>query len=185
MPAIIEREIKLRFPSPEAARAAIQATGATLVRARRLQRDSLFDTDEGSLRRSHCTIRVRTEPHGSLLTFKGAPEPGPMKVREEAETAVADPAVLVRAFEALGLGVAFRYEKYREEYAGPDVLIAIDETPVGTFVEIEGTEEGIIATAAAVGCDTSDFLTDSYRGLFLRHRQALRLAGPHMLFGPE
>ena len=88
-------------------------------------------------------------------------------------------------FEALGLEVAFRYEKYREEYAAPDVLVAIDETPIGTFVEIEGSEDGILALAAALGRVPSDFEIDSYRGLFLRYREQAGMRVPHMLFGPE
>ena len=37
MTLMIEREVKLRFDSPEQARAAILATGATPLRCRRLQ----------------------------------------------------------------------------------------------------------------------------------------------------
>ena len=51
---------------------------------------------------------------------------------------VGDGEVVQHVLEELGLHVWFRYEKYREEYAAEDVTIAIDETPVGTFVEIEG-----------------------------------------------
>ena len=66
-----------------------------------------------------------------------------MKVREELETVVGDGEVLLRVFGELGLHVWFRYEKYREEFSHEDVIVAIDETPVGVFVEIEGTENGI------------------------------------------
>ena len=74
-----------------------------------------------------------------------------MKLREELETVVGDGEVLLRVFEELGLHVWFRYEKYREEFSHEDVIVAIDETPVGVFVEIEGSEQGIADMAAALG----------------------------------
>ena len=43
---MIEREVKLRFDSPEQARAAILAAGATPLRCRRLQEDALLDTED-------------------------------------------------------------------------------------------------------------------------------------------
>ena len=81
--------------------------------------------------------------------------------------------------------VWFRYEKYREEYAAEDVTIALDETPVGTFVEIEGGEQGIAAMAVALGRSSADYIVDSYRSLFLQHRDANGLCGHDMVFAGQ
>jgi adenylate cyclase class 2 len=62
------------------------------------------------------------------------------------------------------------------------VLIAVDETPVGVFVEIEGNEAAIHRTATALGKSAADYITDSYRFIFLQHRDANGLAGPDMVF---
>jgi adenylate cyclase class 2 len=182
---MIEREVKLRFASPEDARAAILAAGAAPLRSRRLQEDALLDTEDESLRQRRCVLRIRTEAGKNLLTFKGPVLPGSMKVRDEHETVIGDGEVLQRVLEELGLHVWFRYEKYREEYAAEDVVIAIDETPVGTFVEIEGGEEGILAMTIALGRSPSDFLLDSYRGLFIKHRDEFGLTGTNMVFTEE
>jgi adenylate cyclase, class 2 len=179
---MIEREVKLRFDSPEQARALILATGATPLRCRRLQEDALLDTDDETLRRRRCVLRIRTEAGKSLLTFKGPVQPSRMKVRDEFETVVSDGEVLQRVLEELGLHVWFRYEKYREEFSNDDVVIALDETPVGVFVEIEGGEDAIHETARALGCTPADYITDSYRFLFLQHRNANGLAGHDMVF---
>ena len=179
---MVEREIKLRFDSPDAARTAILAAGAAPLRCRRLQEDALLDTDDETLRRRGCALRIRTESGKSLLTLKGPIQPGAMKVREEHETVVGDGAVLLRVFEELGLHVWFRYEKYREEYAAEEVTIALDETPVGTFIEIEGGEHGILAFTAALGRSPDDFIVDSYRSLFITHREVMGLTGRHMTF---
>jgi adenylate cyclase class 2 len=182
---MIEREVKLRFDSPDEARAAILASGATPLRCRRLQEDALLDTEDESLRRRQCALRIRTESGKSILTFKGPVQPGRMKMRDEQETIVGDGTVLRRVFEELGLHVWFRYEKYREEYAAEDVTVALDETPVGTFVEIEGGEHGILTMTEALGRSPADFIVDSYRSLFVRHRDALGLSGEHMVFDDD
>ena len=151
----LEREIKLRFASADEARERILSpgVGATPLRGRRLQEDSLLDTADDRVYQRRSVLRVRTEGGKSLLTFKGPVQPGVMKLREELETVVADGDTLLTILHELGLRVWFRYEKYREEFAAEDVVIAIDETPVGTFVEIEGGEEHIHRTAAALGQD--------------------------------
>ena len=182
MTLTIEREVKLRFDSPDEARAAILASGATPLRRRRLQEDALLDTAEEILRRRRCTLRIRTESGKSLLTFKGPVQPGTMKIRDEYETLIGDGTVLRHVLEELGLHVWFRYEKYREEYAAEDVTIALDETPVGTYVEIEGGEGGIHAMARALGRSDADFILASYWNLFRQHREKHGVDHVHMLF---
>jgi adenylate cyclase class 2 len=160
-----ELEIKLRFANAAEARAAVVAAGAVPLRARRLQQDALLDTPEGLLRARRSMLRLRTEPGSSALTFKGPPQPSMMKLREELETSIGDVLLLRRVFEELGFRVWFRYEKYREEFTLDGVIIAVDETPVGIFVEIEGSHDGITAAAGALGRNPQDYVLDSYRGL--------------------
>jgi adenylate cyclase class 2 len=182
---VLEREIKLRFASVEEALAAVAAAGCTPRLGRRLQEDALLDTDDELLRRRRCVLRVRVENGKSRVTFKGPVQPAAVKVREEHETLVGDGEVLLRVFEELGLHVWFRYEKYREEFSYEDVIVAIDETPVGVFVEIEGSEQGIDTMAAALGRSASDYIVDSYRSLFLQHRDAFGLTSSDMVFADE
>lgn len=182
MAATIEREIKLRFADADAARAAVLAAGATPLRGRRLQEDSLLDTFDDDLRARRCVLRIRVESGKSYVTFKGPVQPSLMKVREELETVVADGAALIRLFEELGFRVWFRYEKYREEYALDDVVVAVDETPVGVFVEIEGGNRGIEEMAVALGRTPDDYLIDSYRRLYLLDCERRGIAAADMLF---
>ena len=185
MSATLEREIKLRFNSPEAARAAIIEAGATPLRGRRLQEDCLLDTADDQLRLRRSALRVRMESGKSLLTFKGPVQPSAMKLREEFETIVGDGTLVLQILEELGFHVWFRYQKYREEFALEDVVVAIDETPVGTFVEIEGGERGIAVMAEALGRKPSDYLVESYRSLFVRYCEERGLPPTHMLFDDE
>ncbi len=180
----LEREIKLRFESAEDARERILSprVGATPLRGRRLQEDCLLDTHDDRLFRRRCVLRVRSEGGKSLLTFKGPVQPGVIRIREEHETVVADGDALVAILHELGLHVWFRYEKYREEFSAEDVIIAIDETPVGTFVEIEGGDEHIRQVAAALGRGPDDYITDSYRTLFVEHCRDRGLDACDMLF---
>lgn len=178
--ATFEREIKLRFSSADEARAAVIAAGGTPLHGRRLQEDVLLDNESEDLRRRRCVLRVRTENGKSRLTFKGPVQPAAMKLREEVETVVGDGEVLLRVLHEIGLHEWFRYEKYREEFSHEDVIVAIDETPVGIFVEIEGTEDGIAAMAEALGRGPSDYVLDSYRGLFLLSGRS----GRDMVFDP-
>jgi adenylate cyclase class 2 len=182
MDAILEREIKLSFRTPGEAREAILAAGATPLRGRRLQEDCLLDTRDDELHQRRCVLRVRLECGKTLLTFKGPVQASEMKLREELETIVGDGLLLLRVLEELGFRVWFRYQKYREEFAHECVTVALDETPVGTFVEIEGSENGIHEMAAALSRKPADYVLDSYRGLFVKHCQQRGVPVTDMLF---
>ena len=181
---MLEREVKLSFDSPEQARATIVAARATLIRSRRLQHDVLFDTADRQLAQAGCVLRIRFEDDAGVLTFKGPVVPGSMKVRDEHETAIDEPLALRRVLEGLGYRAWFTYEKYREEYALPEVVVAVDETPVGTYVELEGSEPAILATTQLIGRTPADFILASYRTLFLASRPAPASSGD-MVFPPR
>jgi adenylate cyclase, class 2 len=177
-----EREIKLRFDNAATARQAVILAGGTPRRARRRQQDALLDTSDGQLRSQGAALRVRVENERAVLTFKGPVQPSAMKLREEIETEAAAPEILFTLFARLGYDVWFRYEKFREEFTLNSVIAAIDETPVGTFVELEGEEQPIAAAARALGRGPADYLVDSYRALHLRACEARGLQACDMLF---
>jgi adenylate cyclase, class 2 len=178
----LEREVKLRFSSLAEAREAIVGAGATPVRGRRLQEDCLLDTADEILRQQRCVLRIRMEAGRSLLTYKGPVQPSRWKLREERETIVSDGETMLYVLERLGFSVWFRYQKYREEFGARDAVIALDETPIGTFVEIEGSESAITELALALGRSESDYLVDSYRSLYVQHCEANRLPTGNMVF---
>lgn len=177
-----EREIKLRFDSPQAARTAVIALGAALARPRRLQLDALFDTASRELSARAQILRVRVEAGHSFITFKRPVNSALVKIREEIETAIDDGARMIAILESAGFHAWFRYEKYREEFILPGIVIAIDETPVGTFVEIEGSEGEIVETALGLGRQSADFILDSYRTLYVRDCESRGVAVTHMVF---
>ena len=183
MAATLEREIKLRFDDPEAARAAVIAAGGTPLRGRRLQEDCLLDTADGLLRERGSVLRVRHgvrhEPAdlqgtGAAVGDEAARGARNRRRRRDAGAAHAGGARLPRLVPLS--------EVPRGVRPGQTSIIAIDETPVGTYVEIEGGERGIATATEALGRGPADYLLDSYRGLFVRHCQERGLPVTDMLF---
>jgi adenylate cyclase class 2 len=164
-----EQEIKLRMAGRGAARDAVAALGAVLERERHHEDNRLFDDERGRLRRSGSVLRLRRTSTGSaVLTFKGekSVEEG-VRSRVEIESEVGDADGVEAILAGIGYKPRFRYEKFRETYSWRDVEIVIDETPIGTFIEIEGPIPTIHAAAAALGRGRDQYITESYVSLFL------------------
>jgi len=114
---------------------------------------------------------------------------GPYKVREEIEVEVAEAANLTRIFEGLGMNGWFRYEKYRTTFWLPDsnawakgLLIELDETPIGTFVELEGPAAAIDRAAVELGFSNRDYILKNYLSLYVEDCRRKGQEPGHMLF---
>ena len=192
MDSHIEREIKLHYTSHDNACLAVERLEGTLLRDRRLQDDYLLDLPDGDLKHRGCTLRVRIEKQSTIdketsnratLTFKGPRLPDAMKVREELETTINNGELFLRILLKAGWNVSFRYQKYRKEFQKDDVVIAIDETPVGTYIELEGKESTITHLARTLGRTTDDYVIASYRQLYVEHCTKTNKSIGNMVFG--
>jgi adenylate cyclase class 2 len=111
------------------------------------------------------------------------------KVREEIEMEVADAATLTKIFEGLGMSGWFRYEKYRTTFRLPaskkwaqGLLIELDETPIGTFVELEGPAPAIDRAAAELGYSRRDYVLKNYLTLYVEECRRKGQQPVHMVF---
>jgi adenylate cyclase, class 2 len=129
-------------------------------------------------------IRRGRKSERVLLTFKRPPHARhdkrrptkrlpQHKVLEELELEVSDPHALKAIFEGLGMRAGFRYEKFRTTYRLPaaqgwakGLLIELDETPIGTFVELEGLVAAIDRAAKELGFAKRDYIVKNYVSLY-------------------
>lgn len=185
-PGGTEVEIKLPALDLEALRVRLREIDGALSSPRHFESNDLYDDAEGAVGERGCTLRLRRTSAGALLTFKGpARFAGGVKTREERETAVADPEELDRILAGLGYRPQFRYEKYREEWTLDRCVVALDETPIGTFVEVEGEPTAIRGVLQRLGLDPADALPYSYAGLYARRRRGEPSLPPDMLLDGE
>ena len=155
------------MPGPSAARALVGTIGATPSRPRHFEDNVLFDDAASSLAASGRVLRLRRTDAAAVVTYKGPRVAGTgVKSRPEVEVAVEDADAAQRVLESLGYRKVFRYQKYREAFRWRDAEIVVDETPIGTFLEVEGPIETIHAAAAALGRGPADYVTESYPALF-------------------
>ena len=201
-----EIEIKLRVPDIPALKKVLRRLRARQISPRTHERNTLYDTRDQNLRRRGRLIRIRTErttagsgskwPQGgfsAVLTYK-APARLPatpvelrrrLKVREEAEVRVEGAAEIELILRGLGLRPMFRYEKFRTTYLLPsvkDVKLELDETPVGNFLELEGSPSAIDRAARLLGYSPAHYLRATYGALYLADCRRSRRKPDHMVF---
>jgi adenylate cyclase class 2 len=203
-----ETEIKLAVSDGKAFARKLKKLGARTIgvaSGRVHEMNVIFDTPDGGLAKHGQLLRIRTEtPEAGakkkvaarvILTFKqptvrGVDDEGSrFKVREETEVEVTNAEALAKILEGLGLRGWFRYEKYRTTWKlaaaahwAKDLLIEVDETPVGTYVELEGPPEAIDRAAAALGYSRKDFLLKNYLTLYAEDCRRRGVSPGNMLF---
>jgi adenylate cyclase class 2 len=181
-------EIELKFPvaDPIVLQARLPHLGFHLVTPRTFEHNTLYDTPNRELRAKRQILRLRDYGGIYTLTHKriddSTAESSRYKIRIETETTVSDPHAIAEVFRQLGYTPAFVYEKYRTEWsqvANPNsdpnsdaiAHLVIDETPIGTYAELEGPTDWIDRTLAELNIDHATCLTDSYGKLFLDWKQ--------------
>ena len=163
-----ETEIKLAVPDPKTARRLLLAAGFRVSRPRIFEANTVFDTLELSLRQAANLLRVREAGGTATVTYKGPPLTGRHKSREELEVEVTDAAAMAGILSRLGFQPTWRYEKYRTEFRQPRRagVAMLDETPIGVYLELEGTAPWIDRTARHLGFRETGYITGSYGSLY-------------------
>jgi adenylate cyclase class 2 len=165
-----ETEIKLAFPSPQDARRTLAGAGAHEAKARVFEDNVLFDREDRPLASRGCLLRLRRAGSRAIVTFKGPVEGAHRhKVRTESEVEVGDADEMERILSGIGFRPVYRYQKYRTGFELAGVDIALDETAIGTYVELEGDPDAIDRVARALGKEPRDYLKETYRELQERH----------------
>ena len=179
-----EIELKFPVPDPEALQTRLPQLGFQLVTPRTFEHNTLYDTPNRDLRARRRILRLRQYGNLCTVTHKRLPdEQAPVdttryKIRIENETTIGNLEAMAEIFLQLGYAPAFTYEKYRTEWShSPDpdseitAHLVIDETPIGTYAELEGPTDWIDQTLDALHIDPATCLTDSYGKLFLDWKQ--------------
>jgi len=175
------------------------------------EENTLYDTSTRDFQRMQAILRMRresaarlpgkarrrgkrTKGAGGLITYKemvggkrGA-SGEKYKVREEIEYRVKNAGRIERLFARLGLRRGFRYEKYRTTYKlaeFPGLDVDLDETPIGTFLELEGSRRAIDGAARALGYSETDYIAVSYLELYLAECERLGKKPGNMVFKRE
>jgi adenylate cyclase, class 2 len=178
-----EIEVKLPVSDLDALRRKLPETGAALRASEHEESNVLYDDPERRLSSSGRTVRLRRAAGKALLTYKGPVrfESG-ARVREEREVEVSDAAEADAILAGLGLLPRFRYDKRREEWHFKGAVVALDRTPIGDFVEVEGDPATIRRVVALLGLDPSEASPYSYAELYARRRKEEPSLPPDMVF---
>ena len=136
------------------------------LRPRRLQHDVLVDTGDGRLQAAGSTLRVRADGDRAYPHLQGAGHPGSVQDARGDR----DRGRGLRTTAGHPRRPRFRAGLPQREVPrgirGRGAVIAIDDTPIGTFVEIEGEAAAIVTLAGRLGFEPADFVPASYRVLF-------------------
>jgi adenylate cyclase class 2 len=192
---IREIEVKLRVADVDALIRKLGRLGCRCA-GRVLERNTLFDTPDSDIRRRGRLLRIRVEtPAPSKLIRGGArrtvitsKSPAPasagsrFKEKLEREVAVRSPRNWLTALRPLGFRPGFAYEKFRSTFRLPGLHLDLDETPVGAFLELEGSSRAIDRAAKALGFSRRDYIRGTYWDVYVAECRRRGRSPRNMLF---
>jgi adenylate cyclase, class 2 len=208
-----EIEVKLRVPDVAAMLGKLTTLGARRE-SRVLERNTLYDTPDSDFRRRGALLRIRVETPAPRPSTTQSPKPthGASRIRRTILTSKAPAALhstrdrrykeklereLVVAgspkgwdevLRSLGLRPGFRYDKIRSTFRlsrFPGLAIELDETPVGTFLELEGLPRAIDRAARALGYSSRDYYCGSYWDVYVTNCRRRGITPRNMVFDKQ
>ncbi len=182
----IETEVKIALDDLPKVRDQLIQLGFQIRTPRAFEDNWIFDFPDRSLAQRHQLLRIRAFDDRAWITLKTPSRRSThFKVRKELETELGDALVGQQLLRSLGLQPSFRYQKFRTVFERKNtsrrkLTVTLDETPIGNFLEIEGSAREIRSLATQLGSNPSHFIQDSYWQLYQKRRpRALR---PSMIF---
>src|SRR6185437_7730370 len=179
-----EVEIKFRIADIKVLVARLSQLGFQQITPRTHEMNTLFDLPGHPLRDRGDVLRLRKYGETWVLTHKTKSKKadGPHKTRVETETRVDNGEKMEAILRALQFEPSFRYEKFRAEWKGGSGHVVIDETPIGSYGEIEGPPEWIDSVARDLLFDRKEYTTETYAGLFLTWKRRTGSKAQEMTF---
>jgi predicted adenylyl cyclase CyaB len=178
-----ERELKFPVEGLESVRERLAELEAERLGPTAFEDNWVFDRD-GELLERGCVLRVRSDGHGARVTYKGPRSfDGNTKVRTEIEIGVDRLEATQALLQALGYTVERRYQKKREEWRLGGVLVALDHTPIGDYIEFEGDKAETVAKRC--GFDGSKAEPRSYLQLYADWLRDHPDGPPEMVFATD
>jgi adenylate cyclase class IV len=206
-----EIEVKLSVPDVAAMLSKLATLGAR-YESRVLERNTLYDTPDSDFRSRGALLRIRAETarplvggqtpsparrsatHRTILTSKApaalrSSRDRRYKEKLERELVVpGSPTHWDRELRSLGLRPGFRYDKIRSTFRlrrFPGLAIELDETPAGTFLELEGLPRAIDRVAHALGYSSRDYHCGSYWDVYLADCRRRGMTPRNMVFDKQ
>ena len=172
MPKSIETEIKIKIHNLQKISEKLKLLGFHIKINRSFEDNWIFDSPNQDLSRRHWLLRIRTFNNRAWITLKTPSEnSNQFKVREELETEIGEPSIGKEILHRFGIKPSFHYQKFRTDfthsnYSEHELTVTLDETPIGNFLEIEGSSINICSLAAQLGYETPAFIVKSYMKLY-------------------
>ncbi len=164
---MIEREIKYQVEDFDPYRKQLLRLGAK-CQSSFFEDNIVFDDEGENLKREEKLLRLR-KSDTVTITFKKPVDRTRFKIMEEYEIEVSDFEEAKKIITSLGFRKVFRYQKRREVFTLYDTHILLDETPIGNYIEIEGTEEHILELSKGLGLESEQGSSKNYMELYREH----------------